>query len=142
MSDLLRPRVLLVDDDLDLLAAMRMAAVTAPFDLDTVSDGEEALRLCRAARQTGQPYAGLVLDGVMPGLSGYAIASRVRERDDAIHIAFFTAHVNDLWRHWAGDLKVSAFWEKPLDPAQLIAHMEAWLQDNSVEHPTAMAATT
>jgi CheY-like chemotaxis protein len=123
------PRVLLVDDDEDLLAIIRVAANSAAFNLDTASEGEEALRLYQRAKQEGQPYAGLVLDSVMPGISGYAVATYIRERDSNLPLAFFTAHANGLWRHWAEELQVTAFWEKPVDPMQLVASIEAWLSE-------------
>ena len=136
MEPVTRPRVLIVDDDIELLRLIRLAAEEAPFRLDTASNGQDAIHLFQRARQEGQPYAALILDGVMPGLSGYTVATFIRERDTVTPLAFFTAHANSLWRHWAEELQVTAFWEKPLGPGDLIGSIEQWLNDLGVLVPT------
>lgn len=125
-------RVLVVDDDVELLSLLKAAAADAAVAFDTASDGEVALRLYGLARQSEHPYDGVVLDGVMPGLSGYNIATYIRERDTHTPLAFCTAHVNNLWRHWAQELNVTAFWEKPVQPDELIRCIANWLEHSKV----------
>jgi CheY-like chemotaxis protein len=60
------PRVLVVDDDETERDLVAMFLRTAGLAVLTASDGDEALRLARAA-----PFDAAVIDVVMPGIDGW-----------------------------------------------------------------------
>lgn len=74
MADL--PKILVADDDVELLAILSQHLRKTKCTLIEARDGEEALAMARKH----QPDV-MILDVMMPGLSGWEVAKRVR--DDA-----------------------------------------------------------
>jgi two-component system response regulator MprA len=68
------PRILLVDDDPDILETLRFALEQSGFDVDTASDGQAALDAARA-----QPPAVVILDVMLPGMNGYEVARWLKQ---------------------------------------------------------------
>jgi DNA-binding NtrC family response regulator len=69
--------VLIADDDEGIRETLRMILDEAGYTVVEVASGEAAL----AALRTGMPPAVVVLDYLMPGLSGQAVLSAVAEDD-------------------------------------------------------------
>ena len=69
-----KPTVLIADDDLEILTMVRTLLRRRDVKLLEASDGEEAMRLIRE----NQPDL-VVLDVMMPGMSGWEICKSVRE---------------------------------------------------------------
>ncbi len=67
-------RVLLVDDEANVLAAIKRALMDEPYVIATATSGEEALRLLAADR-----FKVVVSDERMPGMAGADLLSRVCE---------------------------------------------------------------
>ena len=63
-------RVLLMDDE-ELIRELAVAGLTQlGFQVDTVADGTEALRVYAEAREKGQPFAAVIMDLTIPGGMG------------------------------------------------------------------------
>ncbi len=67
------PRILLVDDDPDILETLRYSFEHAGFEVETVSDGESALQAARA-----RTPAVAVLDVMLPGMNGYEVSRTLK----------------------------------------------------------------
>jgi DNA-binding NarL/FixJ family response regulator len=80
-------RVLLVDDNPDILD--RAAAILSPACkiIGAVSDGKAALESIRALKPDV-----VVLDISMPGMSGLEVADRLRRAGSPVQIVFLTIH--------------------------------------------------
>ena len=78
------PRILLVDDDPDILETLRYALEHAGFEVETVGDGLAALQ---AARE--RPPALALLDVMLPGLNGYEVSRYLKQDMHAGRIAPF-----------------------------------------------------
>lgn len=83
-------RVLLVDDDVNLLAALRRVFRWENYELLFAHSAEEALRLLEA----GPPIQLIISDFMMPGMSGSELLSRVRERWPDIIRIMLTGHAD------------------------------------------------
>jgi DNA-binding response OmpR family regulator len=70
------PTVLVADDDLELLGLVARTAQRHAGQVLEASDGQEALRLARE----NQPNL-IVLDVMMPGMSGWEVCRAVRDED-------------------------------------------------------------
>jgi len=79
-------RVLVVDDDPGLTDVLRIALRRAGYDVDTSADGEDAVRKARERRPDL-----IVLDVLMPGISGLAACQRIRSKDKEVGILLLTA---------------------------------------------------
>lgn len=85
MAELSRPRILLVDDDTDLLAGMARSLRSEHFELAIATSGAEALDLLRNCG----PYAVIVSDLKMPVMDGVALLGRARTASpDTVRVLF------------------------------------------------------
>lgn len=73
-----KTKILVADDDLEILALVARHLTALPAEVVEASDGEEALRLA----QREKPDL-VVLDVMMPGMSGWEVCRAIRE-DDAL----------------------------------------------------------
>ncbi len=79
--------ILVVDDDSQVRAAIRRALEELGYPVHEAGDGASAVALVKAERP------GLVvLDYVMPGMDGAAVARAIAEVDPNIPILFSTGH--------------------------------------------------
>jgi DNA-binding response OmpR family regulator len=67
-------RVLLVDDERDIVETVKYSLELRGYDVDVAYDGESALKKARAGR-----YALMLLDVMLPGRNGYEISRTLKE---------------------------------------------------------------
>lgn len=82
-----RPRILVVDDEVDMLETCRRILVRHDYDVEVASSGTEAQEALARA-----PYDLLVTDLVMPDMDGIVLAGWARERLPRLAILVITAH--------------------------------------------------
>lgn len=80
------PRVLVVDDDPDVLASLERGLRLSGFDVSTAVDGAEALRSATETR----PDA-IVLDINMPVLDGVSVVTALRAMDNDVPVCVLSA---------------------------------------------------
>lgn len=80
-------RVLLVDDERELVAALAERLSFRGYDADCASSGEEALELVRANH-----YDVAVLDVKMPGIGGIELHTKIKEISPDTRGVFLTGH--------------------------------------------------
>ncbi len=80
------PRLLVVDDEPNILELLSASLRYAGFDVTTAADGPGAL----AAARTVRPDL-LVLDVMMPGMDGFTVVRRLRESGMRAPVLFLTA---------------------------------------------------
>ena len=73
-------KILVADDDLEILALVARHLSALPAEVVEASDGEEALKLARKERPTL-----VVLDVMMPGMSGWEVCRAIREDESLAH---------------------------------------------------------
>jgi DNA-binding response OmpR family regulator len=116
--------VLIVDDDPDVCAAMTLSLErTRRFTVHTAQDGGVGLRLAREIR----PDA-IILDVMMPGLSGGQVAERLRgfRSTQSIPIIFLTGMMSKAELDaLGGEVGGEVFLAKPVGDAELAATIES-----------------
>lgn len=70
-------RVLIVDDD--IVQITLISALVEAFDVDHVSNGDDALQIFKNAQGAGRPYELIFMDLVMPGFDGYMVVNALRQ---------------------------------------------------------------
>ena len=92
MTDLSRPKILVVDDNRANLVAMRRLLGKLHCEVVEAHSGNEALAIC-----IGQDFALIFLDVEMPGMDGYEVAELLKGEATTSHIpiVFVTASYND-----------------------------------------------
>jgi two-component system KDP operon response regulator KdpE len=122
MSDQARPRVLVVDDEQQILRALRVILREAGFETLPASTGEEALDL--AALQ--HPDAGII-DLLLPDMDGVELCRRLREWTD-IPLVVLSAVGDEDAKVRALAAGADDYVTKPFGPRELVARLQANLR--------------
>ncbi|GAC1657186.1 MAG: response regulator transcription factor [Candidatus Dormibacteraceae bacterium] len=117
-----RARILIVDDDPRIVAALRRALVYEGYDVDTAGDGADGLRQARLAAPDL-----VVLDVMMPGLDGFEVARRLRAGGD-VGILMLTARDSTADRVQGLDSGADDYLVKPFSYEELLARVRALLR--------------
>ncbi len=116
------PLLLVVDDEVGVLRLLKLELSAQGFRVVTASDGDEALRIAEEQR----PDA-VVLDIMMPGLSGLEVMRRLRERSN-VPIILVTAKDKDSDKVRGLELGADDYVVKPFNPDELGARIRAVLR--------------
>lgn len=109
-QDNTQPRVLVADDDDDILRLISQRLTHRGYQVLTARDGDEALGLV-----FGELPDAAVFDGIMPGIQGHEICARMRAdgRTAEIPVVLLTAKAGDADEREASDAGVDAYIIKP-----------------------------
>lgn len=123
-------KILVVDDELNLLQALRRSLELESYQVVSASDGQEALRVFYSERPDL-----LILDVMMPGMDGWQVCRRVREMSD-VPIIILTAKVekNDVVHGFS--LGADDYITKPFHLKELLARVRVALRRTRSEAHT------
>jgi two-component system OmpR family response regulator len=116
-------KLLLVEDDAKLAAAVRRGLEAEGFTVEVTADGEDGLW-----RATEGTYDLVVLDIMLPGRNGFRICADLRAAGDWTPILMLTAKDGDLDEAEALDTGADDFLTKPFSFAVLVARVRALLR--------------
>ena len=121
----MRPVILFVDDEADLVTLLRYNLERAGFDVLTAPDGEEAL-LIVAERNVDL----VLLDWMMPHMSGIEVCRQLRRGPATrnIPIVILTARAEEADRIRGLDTGADDYISKPFSTGELIARIRAVLR--------------
>lgn len=128
-------RVLVVDDDRRLALAVKRGLEGEGFAVDVAFDGRDALW-----QATENSYDALVLDVMLPGMSGLDLCVRLREAGDWAPILMLTAQGAEHDEARALDTGADDFLAKPFSYVVLVARLRALLRRGRIERPTTLTA--
>ena len=116
--------ILLVDDQLQLLAIHRMYLENQGYRVLTAETGERALEIARASRPDV-----IVLDHSLPGCSGVDVATELRADPITarVPIVMMTALAYGAVGRRARDAGCNGFLSKPCDPTRVLAEVERYV---------------
>ena len=120
-------RILFVDDEPAIRDAVGYALRTEGFDVDVVADGEEALDAA-----LGVPYDMVVLDLMLPRMSGTEVCRRVRA-ESAVPIIMLTARGAELDRVLGIEVGADDYVTKPFSMAELVSRIRALLRRRELD---------
>jgi DNA-binding response OmpR family regulator len=113
-------RLVIVDDSATILALVTIAVRKDGYEPVTATNGNEALEVIRAHR----PEL-VILDALMPGMSGYEVCRALREDADAPrpHVLMLTAGAREADKELAVEVGIDEFVTKPFSPSTLRARV-------------------
>lgn len=127
-------RILLVDDDPEILLSLGTALKLEGYDVVTATDGQEGL----AATLRENPDA-LIVDVTMPGTDGLTLCRQLRAAGDRVPILLLTARVEVNERVAGLDAGADDYLGKPFELDELLARLRALVRR---AYPEAVEAAT
>ena len=116
-------KILVCEDDRDLNAFASSHLVKCGYQVDCAFDGEEAFNMLLS-----DEYSLLLSDIMMPGMSGFELAGRLRERGNNIPIIFMTARDDKASQMFGYELGIDDYIVKPFDIDVLALKISALLR--------------
>lgn len=118
-----RPLLFFVDDDPELREMTVAYLIRSGFDCIGLPSGDELLRRLKRLRPDL-----IILDLMMPGLSGLDVCRKLRADQDEVPVIMLTARADVVDRIIGLEFGADDYLGKPFDPRELLARVEAVLR--------------
>ncbi len=118
----MKQRILLIDDDKPLCELLTEYLESEGFSVESVHDGESG-----AARSRGETWDAIILDVMMPGMSGFDVLKQIRPAVSA-PVLMLTARGEDTDTVVGLELGADEYVAKPCSPRVLVARLRALLR--------------
>ncbi len=125
-------RIMIVDDDEDILASIDLALRTEGAITQTVTDGNTAVTMARSE------FDAVVLDMMLPKRSGFLVLEKLKGLEPPPIVVMITANLGKRHMRYAQELGVDSYLTKPIPLQQLIDTLVELLalKDDSNSPPT------
>jgi two-component system, OmpR family, response regulator len=128
-------RLLLVEDEVRLAAALQRGLRSEGFTVDLAHTGPDGLNKARESS-----YDAIILDLMLPGLSGYRIVEALRGEQNWVPILMLTAKDGEYDEADALDLGADDYLTKPFSFVVLLARLRAMLRRGAEPRPASLSA--
>jgi DNA-binding response OmpR family regulator len=120
-----KPRILIVDDEPDLLAVLRMGLQMEGFEVLEAADGDEGLKRAREDKPDL-----MVLDLMLPRLDGYQVCRALKfdSRFKSLPIVILSARPGEQDRRLAFEMGADDFVRKPYELKDLVMRIRQRLK--------------
>jgi two-component system alkaline phosphatase synthesis response regulator PhoP len=127
-----RSRVLVVDDEPDLVRILEFGLKAAGYQVETASDGQEGLKKARELKPDI-----ILLDLMLPKLDGYKVCRLLKfdERYKNIPIMILSARTQEGDQTLAHEMGANRFLTKPYEFAEILEHIQALLRESAAARP-------
>ncbi len=126
-------RVLVVEDEVRLASALQRGLRAEGFSVDVAHDGVDGLH---QAREGG--YDAIVLDVMLPGLSGYRVVQALRAEANRVPVLMLSAKDGEHDQADGLDLGADDYLTKPFSYVVLVARLRALLRRGPASRPTVL----
>ncbi|MDQ2670000.1 MAG: response regulator transcription factor [Gemmatimonadota bacterium] len=118
-------RILVVDDEADITALVAYHLAKSGYRVSTAANGLDALKAAREERPSV-----VVLDLMLPGMSGYEVLQELRRGEDTaqVGVILLTARREEADRLRGLSLGADDYFVKPFSPAELALRVTALLR--------------
>lgn len=122
-------RILVVDDEQDLCEILLYNLTAAGFQVETTYSGDAAWDIVNSSLHTADSFDLLILDVMMPGMSGFELAERLKgnEHTSRIPIIFLTAKDAEDDTLQGFNLGADDYVTKPFSVREVVARVKAVL---------------
>ena len=117
MTTVPRTRILVVDDEVDIVRALTLRLESAGYEVTTAMDGVRAAEIALLTRPDL-----ILLDIGMPAADGFEVIERLRlsSRTRDIPVVCLTARAGTVDEYKAREMGVDDYVTKPFDPERLL----------------------
>ena len=120
--------LLWVDDEIDLLRAHLLFLERKGYEVVTVSNGADAVEQCRQ-----QSFDLVLLDEMMPGLSGLETLQRIKEILPSVPVVMVTKSEEENIMDQAIGSKIADYLIKPVNPSQILLALKKNIHRKAIE---------
>jgi two-component system OmpR family response regulator len=113
-------KLLIVEDDVKLVRALRRGLEAHGYGVDAAYDGEAGLE-----RATEEDYDAIVLDVMLPGCDGFSVCEALRLSNHTVPVLMLTARTDVRDRIRGLDGGADDYLTKPFDFGELLARLRA-----------------
>ncbi len=125
-------RILVIDDDRELCELLMDYLKPEGFDVESVQDAKQGIE-----RALSGEHALVVLDVMLPGISGFDVLRHIRSRS-SMPVLMLTARGDDVDRIVGLEMGADDYLPKPFNPRELVARIRA--VQRRAEHETPKTA--
>ena len=116
------PRILVIDDDLELCELLTEYLGPEGFEVEAVYDGVQGVE-----RAINNDYSLLILDVMLPGIRGFEALRQIRGKS-TVPVIMLTARDEDIDRILGLEIGADDYLAKPFNPRELAARIQAVLR--------------
>jgi DNA-binding response OmpR family regulator len=128
-------RLLVVEDEVRLAGALQRGLQAEGFAVDVAGDGPAGLEQARHG-----DYDAMVLDVMLPGLSGYEVVRRLRAERRWLPVLMLSAKDGEYDQADGLDCGADDYLTKPFSYVVLLARLRALLRRGAPRRPTVLTA--
>jgi DNA-binding response OmpR family regulator len=120
-----KKRVLVVDDEADLVEMLTLRLEANDYEVITASDGQEGLEKARKEKPDL-----IILDLMLPKMDGYKVCRMLKfdEKFKQIPVILFTARAQESDVRLGEEVGANAYLTKPFEPAILLAKIKELIE--------------
>jgi len=126
-------RLLVVEDEARLAAALQRGLQAEGFAVDVTGDGQNGLELARHG-----DYDAMILDVMLPRLSGYRVVRQLRAEDHWLPVLMLSAKDGEYDQADGLDCGADDYLTKPFSYVVLLARLRALLRRGTPERPAVL----
>jgi DNA-binding response OmpR family regulator len=128
-------RLLVVEDETRMAAALRRGLTAEGFVVDVAADGLEGLEAARFGS-----YDAMIVDVMLPGMSGYRVVRTLRAEDHWLPILMLSAKDGEHDQADGLDCGADDYLTKPFSYVVLLARLRALLRRGTPARPAVLSA--
>jgi DNA-binding response OmpR family regulator len=119
-----KKRILLVDDEKDLVETLTFRLTTNNYEVINAYDGQEGLEKARSEKPDL-----IILDLMLPKMDGYKVCGLLKSdtRYSKIPVVMFTARAQESDKQMGEEVGADAYITKPFDPKVLLTKVQELL---------------
>jgi|MudIll2142460700_1097286.scaffolds.fasta_scaffold112266_2 DNA-binding response OmpR family regulator len=129
-------KILIVEDDSAILLGLRENLAYEGHTVVEVTRGDKALETLAGAKPDL-----LILDIMLPGISGFEICRRIRKEDRRLPILMLTARSDEVDKVMGLDLGADDYLTKPFSLSELLARVRALLRRTQLHEESELPST-
>ncbi len=115
------PRILIADDEPNIVTLISRYAEREGYEVLTVSDGRQAIEVCRT-----EDIDLIVMDVMMPDTDGFTACKKIKESKD-IPVIMLSARGTEFDKLFGFEVGVDDYVTKPFSPLELMARIKVIL---------------
>ena len=126
-------RLLVVEDEARLAAALQRGLQAEGFAVDVTGDGQDGLEMARHGE-----YDAMILDVMLPRLSGYRVVRQLRAEEHWLPVLMLSAKDGEYDQADGLDCGADDYLTKPFSYVVLLARLRALLRRGTPERPAVL----